>query len=319
MPLLNRDDYEEVRQKLVAQVIEEIKRSNNREEGCVSTNAELSLDFGISETVVKKYLRDLSNSDRNYRTSVLQSESKPEGFNKKRSLQRLRDDLIKRIGEFGGNVRIPLRMAIKQSMGLALKPYELPVYLDNMYLFLLGMQQETCSAIRDCFEIVYDNVQDRKIIGGMIHKLFGEFPKDRAHPSKYIPHRRKLQFFSGHVGYIGMALTGDNSYPPYELLTSDERIQSYLQGFLYRGAKVSSKKVVSSEETSLRPRVDVRGMYKLDLMKGVQRLVGNLGVNARGNSRGFAVYQIESLRRIINLNLLCKPQEEKLEGMLNCL
>jgi len=60
-------------------------------------------------------------------------------------------------------------------------------------------------------------------------------------------------------------------------------------------------------------------MYKLDLMKGVQRLVGNLGVNARGNSRGFAVYQIESLRRIINLNLLCKPQEEKLEGMLNCL
>ena len=307
---------EEKRNEIILRVEGEIQAYQTGLANNLSKNSEIAESYGISGDSVKHILHSLSEEKRHYRTKILQHSPNPR--KSKITMQKLREIFLSKIAESKDRYYIPLATAFRLSKNLVSKRvskcYPIHLFESQPFLYLLGLFQESSVKLKTRFSTVYHDISEGKFIEELIYDLFGELPGDSKFPTKYLPTRKRIDFISEQVAYISTALTSDNMSPPYEILKSPRQKLSYLRGFLYRGAKVSSKTTKNGEKK--RPRIAVRGRNKTSLIHRVGSLLEEFSIHTRQEDYGLAIYRVQSFQNLLELNLLSRQQRTKLETIL---
>ena len=189
---------------------------------------------------------------------------------------------------------------------LVIKPYTLETFQHAVFPFVVGLYQEAKTTILSPFMAVYTSVLEGTFFNEIFFEIFGSYPGDKKRPSQSDPLRRSIRFYSTQIAEVICGITGDNKYPPNEILTDQNKKLLYLKGFLYRGAKVYSEFIWlrRKEKNKEVPRARIHGRAKIDLLRRVQELLHEFQINTVNRRNGFAVYRLESLKQLIRLNLI---------------
>jgi len=200
-----------------------------------------------------------------------------------------------------------------------IKAFGESTFKTGSFLFLLGMWQEAKRRFNNDLTLVCSGLSEGRFYEDMYLGAFDELPGNKPYSSHRMPRGRKIRFYSEQVIEVAKELTGDNTHPPDLLLDSSEKRITYLKGFLYRGAKVSYQSVRrKTAKVLLRwPRVSFNySESKQNLMEGVYRLLDRFSIKLAKGARGFSVKSVPSLRKLLDLNLLCYDASCKLTKLL---
>ncbi|MEK6826223.1 MAG: hypothetical protein AABX08_03640 [Nanoarchaeota archaeon] len=196
----------------------------------------------------------------------------------------------------------------------------------DAFLFIIGLYQEAKLRMRGYLEMVYSNPSEGRFYNELFQNVFEELPSDRPRPTQKKPNRRRIIFNRDQVTEVVKYLTGNNEHPPYILLDSRTRMLLYLRGFLFRGLNVTHSNDHSSTKIYSRKRPKAILRYpqeKSGLVHKIQKLLGeNFDINSVDFENGFGIFDLASLKKLIDLNLVRykvgKKLQELLKGMERC-
>ncbi len=286
----------------------------------LSTNARLAQKYGLHRNSIKDISFMLPEATRQYRLRQLRRQTRVghhngsdesmraflalelanEKYQNPQYLERLVDKVAKKYERF-------------KRYSVDIKRYSVDIFERNAFMLLVGMYQEAHRVMRDCFDIVYHSPQDGDVLRQMFVDAFDELPFEHSYPNQHFPNRMRMQFFSVHVMQVIARLTSNNKHPPYGIIDFPLRRLSYLRGFLYRGGRVSCKKVKGTDVTSHRPRIVVHASRKTPrFLSGLQGLLAEQHILTTQSQRGLCVYDLKSMQRIASLELLAQSQHELL-------
>ncbi len=196
-------------------------------------------------------------------------------------------------------------VAESQHKRIVIKKYDVSVFKKPAFAQLVGIYQEAQHTAAPCISLCCKDKDEARDLATLIEQVFGDAASDRPAPSAYLPLRRRVSFHSDQVMHVIHALTGMNTHPPYAILQNNPTTITYLRGF-FRGASVDTK----------RPRLHLRGRNRLPIIQAVGAMLAPYGIHARPTHYGVAVYQIESLKRIEQMELLPGKEHERLVTLL---
>ena len=192
------------------------------------------------------------------------------------------------------------------------------IFRNELFPFLVGLYQETKRKIDSYFYLVYRETIEREFLNNLFFNIFGKYPGDRKRSSEENEDRRIIRFSSGQVTDVIKELTGNNTHPPYLILTSKKRKLRYLGGFLYRGAKIYEEAVHLKRPniSKIWPRVYIYGKTKTGLLRKIQDLLKEFDIFSANKKNGFTIYRLQSLKQLLTLKLLSPIQKNNLEILL---
>lgn len=196
--------------------------------------------------------------------------------------------------------------------------YAISTFMDQKFPFFIGLYQEATKGIKYPFQMVFKAGREIEYVLDVFQNLFGETPRNketRTHGNN----RRRIRFHSKYINSVIDLLTDNGNNPPYQLLTSQIKKLEYLRGFMYRGACIAYGVITIKRSTTqrVRPQLLLHGENKLDLLAKIQALLDEFTIKARNMKAGIGIFDMKSLRSVLQLNLLSPTNAETLSETLH--